>query len=599
MNQIGQSLLPIAPAPPDAATPNIGGKEASDGRESFDSLLDQSSGHATHVQILPVDEPVEATTEPDPADALAQAGLISVLQSTAISPASPPEPMVESDFTDSKLVADETAVESVVPTHESKAETSARAEGTKISPPLEPAARRIAFAPLPAPTPQPQPVATHSQPPPEPIAKAVPDEPQPQEPSSATEPEPVPASVSGIALPIQAAPVASIEIAAITTPAVTIQPTAPAVSIRPIVHERVNAPAVAPAPSPRAQEITNVRAAAPAIAPVPSPRAQEIANVIEAISAAPESETQPVFQAQPEISATPAAKTILQPTPPAANAVQAPSPTLASAPVTRNPEAEKFTGMTAAKPSDAMPAPTIQRSPRSTRATSAEPIVAEAAPTVRTIGSSQTLRAEPVAASQSGRERSPNEQEENKSQSSFPEITPTGIPQPGMTMTRPAASTGTDAGTPIRAADVVQVIERTAGATAQLRASGQERMEIAVRLDSGHELTIQLQMANGQVTPIIRTESEPLRLALEQNWSQFSQRGGDREVLLTTPIFESPQTSSNMSDLNQQRDGRQRAYHDAAPDYFFPQSLRRNTPLIPQPSPAPAPAPAAGVRLYA
>ena len=68
---------------------------------------------------------------------------------------------------------------------------------------------------------------------------------------------------------------------------------------------------------------------------------------------------------------------------------------------------------------------------------------------------------------------------------------------------------------------------------------------------------------------------------------------------MNTPVFESPQTSSNMSDLNQQRDGRQRAQQDTVPDYLYPQSLRRNAPHNPQHSAASSPAPSVGVRHYA
>ena len=148
---------------------------------------------------------------------------------------------------------------------------------------------------------------------------------------------------------------------------------------------------------------------------------------------------------------------------------------------------------------------------------------------------------------------------------------------------------------PIRSADVAQVVTQTIHAAEQLRATGQERVEVAVKLEGGHDIIIQLRMANGEVTPVIRTDSEPLRLALERNWSLFSQRGGDRDLRVTTPVFESPQTSSNMSDLNHQRDGRQRAFNEPAHEFSQPQSPRRNAPR----SAGTTPALTTGVRLYA
>ena len=156
-----------------------------------------------------------------------------------------------------------------------------------------------------------------------------------------------------------------------------------------------------------------------------------------------------------------------------------------------------------------------------------------------------------------------------------------------------------DPNAPIRPADVAQVVTHTLQAMERLRVTGQETVQVALKLDSGHELTIDLRVVNGEITPFIRTESESLRLALEQNWSHFSQRGGDRDLRVTTPVFESPQTSSNMSDLNQQRDGRQRAYNEPAPDFLQPQTLRRNAHHNPPRPTAPTTAPAEGVRLYA
>ena len=157
----------------------------------------------------------------------------------------------------------------------------------------------------------------------------------------------------------------------------------------------------------------------------------------------------------------------------------------------------------------------------------------------------------------------------------------------------------TDGSAPVKAADVVQVVTNTLQGAERLIASGQERVALAVKLDNGSELTIHLRVANGQVIPIIRTESEPLRAALEQNWSRFSQRGGENELRITTPVFESPQTSSNMSNPHQQREERQRTFNESATEFYQNPTPRRNAPPTPPRPATPLPAPAAGVHLSA
>ena len=169
------------------------------------------------------------------------------------------------------------------------------------------------------------------------------------------------------------------------------------------------------------------------------------------------------------------------------------------------------------------------------------------------------------------------------------------FPQATITNEAMSAKLVTTPGARIQQADVAQVVNHTLAAAERLRTSGQERVDVALKLEGGQELTIQLRIANGQVTPTIRTESEPLRIALEQNWAQFSQRSGERELQITKPIFESPQTSSNMTDLNQQREGRQRAYQEPASTFAQQYSDKRKVaPGINQASP-----PQTGVRLYA
>lgn len=561
MNNIGQSLLPIAPATPETPMQGGFGNETPSGGDSFESLLQLLSGDAVDGLTLPVEEPAKAATEPDAVEALAEAGLFLAPPVVTTFPAPVPEPVAplngtdESDGTNARVVAEGAVREASAPPPESVAGIATPSVNAKSPLPILSPARRIAFAAAP----QSEPASPEALP--QPDSKRQ-DAPQPPQPSTVHDL----ASLSGIALPVQAAPLASIEAAASSAPVASVQ-RAP-LSVRTIASERQSA-------------------ALPAIEPA---RAREVASSIEAIAVTPKVELQTVLDPKLETPAAPALKPTSAPAHPIADAE--PQPSLATAAV--NPEPNIITGMTAAKPGDAMPAPTIQRLPRTARATSAEPISTAATPTVTTPDRTQTLRDAPLAAAQNGREHSPNDHAENTDRTAFPEIAANNISQQP-----PTTNANTDPVAPVRAADVAQVVEHTVRATEQLRASGHERIEVAVKLDSGHDITIQLHVANGEVMPVIRTESEPLRLALEQNWTLFSQRGGDRELRVNTPVFESPQTSSNMSDLNQQRDGRQRAQQDTVPDYLYPQSLRRNAPHNPQHSAASSPAPSVGVRHYA
>jgi hypothetical protein len=153
---------------------------------------------------------------------------------------------------------------------------------------------------------------------------------------------------------------------------------------------------------------------------------------------------------------------------------------------------------------------------------------------------------------------------------------------------------------PIHHVEVVRIAERTIEAAVRLRATGPERIEVNVQLESGDRLTIRLQLANGEVTPTFHSTSEGLRTALEQNWSQFSDRASDRGVRLTSPVFDVNSSSSNMSDLGQQRHGRDAAYADAQAELFphLPRRMRAPRVLAAAPT-SPTPAIGSGVRAYA
>ena len=257
-------------------------------------------------------------------------------------------------------------------------------------------------------------------------------------------------------------------------------------------------------------------------------------------------------------------------------------------------EATNVTGMVAAKPGLVMPSATLQRVQPTAPAVTAEPASNAAMADTLPAEAATSPRSTAVLSARNGRENSAEDNAANTDRNPTTEFSAMDLPRVVAT-----ASTGAHSSAPVRSTDVAQIVTHTLQASEQLRATGLQRMEVAVKLDSGHDLTIQLRIENGQVTPVIRTASEPLRTALEQNWSLFAQRTGDRELRISTPVFESPQTSSNMSDLNQQRDGHQRAFNEPAPENFQSSPQRRNTPpQIPRPASTSAGL-AEGVRLYA
>jgi len=170
---------------------------------------------------------------------------------------------------------------------------------------------------------------------------------------------------------------------------------------------------------------------------------------------------------------------------------------------------------------------------------------------------------------------------------------------PTASAAEPAAASAAEPAATVRT-QAETIIHRTIDAAERLRVTGGERVEVQIKLDAGPALTIRLQLVHGEVKPIFLTDSHELRQALEQNWSQFSERGADRNVRVTTPVFESPSSQSGMNDLNQeQREGRQRAFADAQEAAFAGANPTRRTLPRRTSAVAPAAAPATGVQLYA
>jgi len=177
-----------------------------------------------------------------------------------------------------------------------------------------------------------------------------------------------------------------------------------------------------------------------------------------------------------------------------------------------------------------------------------------------------------------------------------PSVVP--VPIPGSTFA--PASPEISAAAPVLRAEAETVIHRTMDAAERLRATGGERLEVQIRLDSGHELTVRLHLTQGEVKPVFVTESQELRRAIEQNWAQFSDRSSDKGTRVTTPVFESPNSQSGMNDLNQrQREGRERAFAQAQEESFAGANLPGRHPFRgPNAKPTTVGAPA-GIQLYA
>ncbi len=588
MNQISQTTPPVTPIT--SATPDAPENAASEGEGSFDSLLQQSTDEPAEPIIAIAAEPVKPAVATDVLEAAAQAGLLVMLFAP---PTILPIPTAPPEATCANPVAAHD-----MPSAGTPAVAPSRPTDDNTPTPIPQAARQTPPAARPAAAPQ------LSQPPSELLPKPVREVAVPlQDAKPLPKKEAVPthevANVLGIIPPVQAAPTVITDPSVFNTPTLSPKPVSvadPSVSITPSLSPKlvaVTSPSVPTSPTVSTEPAMAVEQP-PTFAPaVPFRDAITYTNMaviepaIVAVSApemAPADFTTRLAQPIPVEIAAPAAS--------APETLSQPVAAVVSETIAVVSKAIEFTGMMAAKPGDGMSAPTLQRPQRSAPAISTEPVSKEVTPAIALVDGMQTLRPVPMPATQNERERSTDDHAENTERQPTPELATSSFPNE----MAPAFSSN-EVAAPIRPAEVTQVVTQTIHAAERLRASGQERVELSVRLEGGQELIIHLRMANGEVTPIIRTESEPLRIALEQNWSLFSQRGGDSELRIVTPIFESPQTSSNMSDLNQQRDQRQRAFNELAPEFFQSQNQRRN-PAPNPPRPA-STAPANGVSFYA
>jgi hypothetical protein len=133
----------------------------------------------------------------------------------------------------------------------------------------------------------------------------------------------------------------------------------------------------------------------------------------------------------------------------------------------------------------------------------------------------------------------------------------------------------------------------------QMRSDGKTNVEVQVKLDDGQQLTVRLQMSQGSVHPIFKTESPELRQAIEQNWAGFRSSASERGLQISTPVFESPSGQGAFNSFGSHDQSREPAGDPSDAEVPYPRSglLPANRPTVSQ-TPAASPI-GSGVQLYA
>ncbi len=145
--------------------------------------------------------------------------------------------------------------------------------------------------------------------------------------------------------------------------------------------------------------------------------------------------------------------------------------------------------------------------------------------------------------------------------------------------------------------EMTSIVNHAVDAAQQIKATGPESVEVKLQLESGETLSIQLQLTRGEVKPVFRAESESLRVALEQNWAQFSNRAEERGVRLASAVFESQPSSLGMNDQPGRQSGRERGEPTDPQENFSSQTPLRRNPSVAKSTTALRPS--ANVQLYA
>lgn len=145
--------------------------------------------------------------------------------------------------------------------------------------------------------------------------------------------------------------------------------------------------------------------------------------------------------------------------------------------------------------------------------------------------------------------------------------------------------------------EMTSIVNQAVDAAQRIKATGPESVEVKLQLESGETLSIQLQLTRGEVKPVFRAESESLRIALEQNWAQFSNRAEERGVRLASAVFESQPSSFGMNDQPGRQSGGERGEAGNPQDNLPSQTPLRRAPATTKSSATLRPS--AGVQLYA
>ena len=168
------------------------------------------------------------------------------------------------------------------------------------------------------------------------------------------------------------------------------------------------------------------------------------------------------------------------------------------------------------------------------------------------------------------------------------------------TFTQGASASGTPTALPgheLANSTLNQVME----SADKMQSDGKTNVELQVKLDDGQQLSIHLQMSQGSVRPVFKTESPELRQAIEQNWAGFRSAASERGLDISTPVFESPGSGSSFN-ANGNRDqsrGSDGDPSDVEAGQPSPQmAFRSSGNQVLSQSPAAAPA-GSGVQMYA
>ena len=130
----------------------------------------------------------------------------------------------------------------------------------------------------------------------------------------------------------------------------------------------------------------------------------------------------------------------------------------------------------------------------------------------------------------------------------------------------PNSAPAAPAQAPAAASTLTQVLE-TAD---KMRSDGQSRVEMQVKLDDGQQITVRLQLSQGAIHPIFKTESPELRQAIEQGWTSFRSAASDRGLQIATPVFESSSTGSSFNSFANGGKSGGGQYEDPSQDFATP-----------------------------